>query len=59
MNYVLLTFRRGDDGSLTCSAPVTALQLNRTLDELVGEGYGIQTVLQGREDDDVDILLKH
>ena len=57
MKYVLLTFRREEDASLRCIAPATAPYLGKTLEAVLEGGHGIEAMAQGRDDDDVDILL--
>jgi len=57
MKHLLLTFRREEDGSLFCIAPVGATQLNKTLEQILQGGYSVEAMVQGRDDDDVDILL--
>lgn len=56
-NHIVLTFRREKDGTLRCSSPKASPQINQTLDEVVESGYRIETFVQGRQDDDFDILL--
>jgi len=58
VKYILLTFRREDDGSLRCIAPVTAPYMQKSLEAILEGGHGIEAMVQGRDDDDVDILLK-
>lgn len=55
--HIVLTFRREKDGSLRCSSPKASPQIDQTLDEVLESGFRIETLVQGRQDDDFDILL--
>jgi hypothetical protein len=55
--HIVLTFRREKDGALRCSSPKASPQINQSLDEVLEAGFRIETFVQGRQDDDFDILL--
>ena len=57
MKHIVLTFRRENGGTLRCSSPEKAAQFGKTLDEILESGFAIEKMVQGREDDDYDILL--
>jgi len=57
MKHLMLTFRRENGGTLRCSSPKKASQFGKTLDEVLDSGFAVENMVQGREDDDYDILL--